>query len=79
MRISSRNLHSKFVFEKIGVILLRVTGSTFKTFMKYYRDVMGNTEKDNDKEERLKRIFDNADDLEEEVVYEYKLIPEIFL
>ncbi|MBP3325082.1 MAG: hypothetical protein J6L77_01510 [Coprococcus sp.] len=47
--------------------------------MKYYRDVMGNTEKDNDKEERLKRIFDNADDLEEEVVYEYKLIPEIFL
>lgn len=63
----------------MGVIPLRTTESTFKTFMKYYRDVMGNTGNDNDKEERLKRIFDNADDLEEEVVSEYKLIPEIFL
>lgn len=30
-------------------------------------------------EERLKKIFDNADKLEEEVVYEYKLTSEMFL
>ena len=79
IRISSRNPHSKHVFEKMGVIPLRTTESTFKTFMKDYRDVMKNTEVDDAMEERLKKIFDNADDLEEEVVYEYKLTSEMFL
>ena len=79
IRISSRNPHSKHVFEKMGVIPLRTTESTFKTFMKDYRDVMKNTEVDDAMEERLKKIFDNADELEEEVVYEYKLTSEMFL
>lgn len=79
IRISSRNPHSKHVFEKMGVIPLRTTESTFKTFMNDFKDVMKNTEVDDAMEERLKKIFDNADDLEEEVVYEYKLTSEIFL
>lgn len=79
MRISSRNSHSKHVFEKMGVIPLRTTESTFKTFMNDFRDVMKNTEVDDFMEERLKKIFDNADELEEEVVYEYKLTSEAFL
>ena len=79
IRISSRNPHSKHVFEKMGVILLRTTESTFRTFMKDFKDVMKNTEVDDAMEERLKKIFDNADELEEEVVYEYKLTSEMFL
>lgn len=63
----------------MGVIPLRTTESTFKTFMKDFRDVMKNTEVDDAMEERLKKIFDNADELEEEVVYEYKLTSEMFL
>lgn len=58
---------------------MRTTESTFKTFSKDFKDVMKNTEVDDAMEERLKKIFDNADDLEEEVVYEYKLTSEMFL
>lgn len=79
IRISSRNPHSKHVFEKMGVIPLRTTESTFKTFMNDFRDVMKNTEVDDAIGERLKKNFDNADELEEEVVYEYKLTSEMFL
>ena len=61
------------------VIHLLTTESTFKTFMKDFKDVMKNTEVDDAMEERLKKIFDNADELEEEAVYEYKLTSEMFL
>ncbi len=79
IRISSRNPHSKHVFEKMGVIPLRTTESNFKAFMKDFKAVMKSTEVDDATEERLKKLFDNADDSEEEVVYEYKLTSEIFL
>lgn len=79
IRISSRNLHSKHVFEKMGVIPIQTSESTFKVFMRDFKKTMGSTEVDTDLEERLKSIFDNSDELEEEVVYEYKLVPELFL
>lgn len=79
IRISSRNPHSKYVFEKMGVIPIKTSGSTFKAFMRDFRGVVGNSEVDSDLEERLKSIFDNPDESEEEVVYEYKLVPELFL
>lgn len=79
IRISSRNPHSKHVFEKMGVIPIKTSESTFKTFMRDFKDLMGNTEVESSLEERLRRIFDNPDELEEEVVYEYKLVPELFL
>ncbi len=55
IRISSRNPHSKHVFEKMGVIPLRTTESTFEIFMNDFRDVMKNTEVDDAIEERLKK------------------------
>lgn len=67
------------VFEKMGVARIKTQESTFKTFMKDFKDLMGNTEVDSSMEERLKRIFDDPDELEEEVVYEYKLVSELFL
>lgn len=41
IRISSRNPHSKHVFEKMGVIPIRTTESTFKTFIKSFKEAMG--------------------------------------
>ena len=79
IRISSRNLHSKHVFEKMGVIPIGTTESNFNTFIRNFIKVMGDAGIDNDMEDRLKRLFDESEDLEEEVIYEYKLIPNIFL
>lgn len=63
----------------MGVIPIKTSESTFKAFMRDFRGVVGNSEVDSDLEERLKSIFDNPDESEEEVVYEYKLVPELFL
>lgn len=76
IRISSKNLHSKHVFEKMGAIPIRTTESDFNTFIRNFKKVMGDANIGNDMEDRLKRVFDES---EEEVVYEYKLIPDIFL
>lgn len=44
IRISSGNSHSKQVFEKLGAIPIGTTESTFNTFMKRFKKVMGGTD-----------------------------------
>lgn len=78
IRISSRNPHSKHVFEKMGVILIREAEGTFKAFMKSFKEIMKNTDT-SDVQDGLKRFFGEDENSEEEIVYEYKLTPEIFL
>ncbi len=78
IRISSKNLHSRHVFEKMGAIPFRTAENTFQTFMRNFKASMKNADIGSEMEERLKNLFAAADDLEEEVIYEYKLPPEIF-
>lgn len=79
IRISSRNPHSKHVFEKMGAIPIRTTESSFNTFMKSFKKIMENTGAGDDVQDKLRKYFDECKDSEEEVVYEYKFIPELFL
>lgn len=79
IRISSRNPHSKHVFEKMGVIPIRTTESTFKIFMKSFKEAMGDIDVSDEVQDRLRKRFAESENLEEEVVYEYKLVPEMFL
>ncbi|MGN0319048.1 MAG: GNAT family N-acetyltransferase [Lachnospira sp.] len=79
IRISSRNPHSKHVFEKMGAIPIRTTESSFNTFMKSFEKIMGNTDAGDDVQDKFRKYFDECKDSEEEVVYEYKFIPELFL
>lgn len=78
IRISSRNTHSKHVFEKMGVIPLRTTEGVFKTFMKDFKGRISDTASVDEIEENLMRFWgENAESAEEESVYEYKLTPEL--
>ena len=80
IRISSRNSHSKHVFEKLGAIPIGTTESTFNTIIKSFKNIMGDTDAGDEVQDRLKKYFDESEDsVEEEIVYEYKLIPKIFL
>lgn len=79
IRISSRNPHSKHVFEKLGAVPIGTTESTFNTFMKSFKKIMGDTDAGDDVQDKLRKYFDECKDSEEEVVYEYKLLPRIFL
>lgn len=74
VRISSKNPHSKYVFEKMSAIPIGQTESTFKMFMKDFKEIVGDTDI-GDISEKLKKYFDNSLGEEEEVVYEYKYIP----
>lgn len=79
IRISSRNSHSKHVFEKLGAIPIGTTESTFNTIIKSFKNIMGDTDAGDEVQDRLKKYFDESEDsVEEEIVYEYKLIPKIF-
>ena len=75
IRILSGNLHSKHVFEKMGVILIGEEESEFTLFMKGLKKIVGNKDI-SDITNRLKKRF--GETKEEEVVYKYKLTPEIF-
>lgn len=75
IRILSGNLHSKHVFEKMGVILIGEEESEFTLFMKGLKKIVGNKDI-SDITNKLKKRF--GETKEEEVVYKYKLTPEIF-
>lgn len=80
IRISSNNPHSKHVFEKMGVIPIRTTDGSFKTFIKNHKEVFGDIDERNDVQDILRKYLDESKESEdEEVIYEYKLIPEIFM
>lgn len=73
IRVSSKNSHSKHVVEKMGVIPLKTVKKTFKSFIKEFMVEMDNVG------EQIEGLFDSKDDLEEEIIYEYKYTPELFL
>lgn len=79
IRISSRNPHSKHVFEKMGVLPIGTSESTFKTFMNSFKSTIGDVDICGEVQDKLRKYFDESTDSEEEIVYEYKLVPEIFL
>lgn len=79
IRISSRNPHSKHVFEKMGVIPIGIAESAFKTFMNSFESTMGDVDICGEQQDKLRKYFGESVDWEEEIVYEYKLVPEIFL
>lgn len=63
----------------MGAIPIRTTESSFNTFMKRFKKIMENTGAGDDVQDKLRKYFDECKDSEEEVVYEYKFIPELFL
>jgi RimJ/RimL family protein N-acetyltransferase len=72
IRISSNNPHSRHVFEKMGAELIGKEEGSFKKFLKQYGNLVGGIEKG---EELFKQFFD--EDSENEVIYRYKLLPEV--
>ena len=77
IRISSRNPHSKHVFEKMGVILICEEESLFTAFMKDFREVVGEQDV-SDIQDKLKEHFGETETAEAEVVYRYKFTPDMF-
>lgn len=77
IRISSRNPHSKHVFEKMGVILMCEEESLFTAFMKDFKAVVGEQDAD-EIQDKLKERFGETEDAEAEVVYRYKFTPDMF-
>lgn len=78
-RISSGNPHSKHVFEKMGAIPIGTSENSYKTFMKEFQKVMEDVDVSNEVQDKLKKYFGECEDSKEEVIYKYKLIPELFL
>ena len=78
IRISSNNMHSRHVFEKMGVIPIGAMESDFPKFVKKYQETVKNMDDSADIKNIVEPYFDICKDLEE-VIYEYKLTPELFL
>lgn len=78
VRISSNNMHSRHVFEKMGVIPVGATESDFQKFIKKYEKNLKDMNNSADIKNIVEPYFDICKDLEE-VIYEYKLTPELFL
>ncbi len=75
IRISSNNPHSIHVFEKMGAIRIQEGISSSDSVMVAIKRVIGNDEFES-MEEQLKRKLGYQ---ENEVIYEYKLMPKSFL
>lgn len=64
----------------MGVIPIRTTDGSFKIFIKNHKEVFGDIDERNDVQDILRKYLDESKEPEdEEVIYEYKLIPEIFM
>ncbi len=79
IRISSKNAHSRHVFEKMGVIPIGSKESNFKKFINTYQENIKNIDNSTDIQDIIEYYLNICGDLKEEVIYEYKLIPELFL
>lgn len=75
IRISSKNLHSKYVFEKLGVTFWEEEKGQFEFFMDSFKGIMEGYEI-GDIEESCRKLFGED---EGEVIYKYKYLPEVFL
>jgi len=72
IRISSKNLHSKHVFEKMGAVKIGEEENAFQKFVEAYSEIVTAAENGT---EIFKQFFDAEED---ETVYQYKLTPEAF-
>lgn len=77
IRISSKNPHSRHVFEKMGVIFIGTTESPFDVIMRNCKNVLEEMNGNASSQDELEK--DICKDSEKEIIYEYKLIPELFL
>lgn len=67
IRISSNNLHSQHVFEKMGAVKIREEENVFSRFVERFGEIV---EKEGQDLERYRYLFEESDN---EVVYCYKL------
>lgn len=67
IRISSNNLHSQHVFEKMGAVKIREEENAFSGFVERFGEIV---EKEGQDLEKYRYLFEESDD---EVVYCYKL------
>ncbi len=72
IRISSNNLHSRHVFEKMGAVKIREEETAFSRFVERFKEIV---KKEGEDLEKYRYLFEESDD---EVVYCYRLDP-IFL
>ncbi len=72
IRISSNNLHSRHVFEKMGAVKIREEETAFSRFVERFEKIV---KKEGENLEKYSYLFEESDD---EVVYCYRLDP-IFL
>jgi len=70
IRISSNNLHSQHVFEKMGVVKIGEEESAFSKFVERFGEIAG---KEGQDLEKYRYLFGESDD---EVVYCYRLDPD---
>lgn len=77
IRISSRNSHSKHVFEKMGAIFIRQESSFFTTFMNEFNKITKNLDRIKEKDKIIKQMQNLI--VEEEIIYQYILLPELFI
>ncbi len=73
IRISSRNPHSKHVFEKMGAVLIGEGSSLFREFINQLNDEGLNLPTES--QDIIQKCFNEEDD---EVIYKYKLLPDVF-
>lgn len=78
LRVSSRNLHSKHMVEKMGAVFIGYEESEFVTFMRKLREIAGDCDWST-VSDKMKKYFDADDEQDEEIVYRYKLTPDVFL
>ncbi|MCM1158441.1 MAG: GNAT family N-acetyltransferase, partial [Bacteroidales bacterium] len=69
IRISSNNLHSQHIFEKLGAVKIGEEESAFSKFVERFGEIAGKSEQDL---EGYKYLFGEDGD---EVVYRYRLNP----
>lgn len=77
IRISSRNARPKHVFEKMGAIFIREETSFFTTFMNEYKKLIDKYDVLREKDQIIKRCHDFLE--EEEIIFHYIILPELFL
>lgn len=74
LRVSSKNLHSKHVIEKLGAVLDDSEDLFLKRVVSAFKDVLGEEAYQKAREEAEKLLTDD-----EEEIYQYRYLPESFL
>lgn len=74
LRVSSKNLHSKHVIEKLGAVPDDSENLFLKRVIAAFQDVLGEKSYQKAREEAEKLLTDD-----EEKIYQYKYLPESFL